>query len=302
MIPFMSTKALRCISLMILATALNVAEAQELVVSDLHNSGCLNETRGDESQSVPTIVLTKDGSILSVELLNFEANCCIGGFHVASNINGEGDGEISPVTIRVNSFNEGFECDCICPYNISFTIHDLKPNSFYLDCWWYKGQIELTEGEPLVLADVRENVTVDGMNYVLQKAMHHAMLTRNDWSGELRIPSKLTYEGQTYTVTSIANDAFRDNTTLTKVTIPETVRKMGFEDAEGFYSNPFIGCTSLESIEVDENNPVLCAVDGVLFNKDRTKLFSYPAGARSTSYIVPESVTWVEGLAFAYNK
>ena len=42
--------------------------------------------------------------------------------------------------------------NCECPFNVSFTIRDFEPNSFYLNCLWYKGQVELTEGEPLVLA------------------------------------------------------------------------------------------------------------------------------------------------------
>ena len=39
------------------------------------------------------------------------------------------------------------------------------------------------------------------------------------------------------------------------------------------------GCTALESIEVEEDNPILCAVAGVLFNKEKTRLYTYPAAA-----------------------
>ena len=55
---------------------------------------------------------------------------------------------------------------CFCPFNVSFTVLDLEPNVFYLKCWWFEGLAELTEGEPLVLEDVREN----GVNYTLWKA------------------------------------------------------------------------------------------------------------------------------------
>ena len=153
----------------------------------------------------------------------------------------------------------------------------------------------------MVLADVYEDATIEGMNYTLRKAFHQATVAKSDWAGELHIPSELTYEGQTYTVTSIDADAFRDNTALTKVTIPQTVKSMGFDVEYGFYRNLFVGCTALESIEVEEGNPVLSAVEGVLFDKEKTKLFTYPAAASRTSYTVPEGVTWIEGEAFAYN-
>ena len=45
----------------------------------------------------------------------------------------------------------------------------------------------------------------------------------------------------------------------------------------------------------------MSSVDGVLFNKDKTQLYCYPAGARRENYTVPDGVTWTGGDAFAYN-
>ena len=124
--------------------------ASAQTVSDVKNSGCLNESRGAESQRVPTIVLTKEGSVLSVQLLNYEENCCVEEFEVTSSISGGSDGAPLSLSISVVPDDE-WVCDCICPFNVSFTVRDLEPNSFYLDCWWYKGLVKLTEGEALVL-------------------------------------------------------------------------------------------------------------------------------------------------------
>ena len=44
-----------------------------------------------------------------------------------------------------------------------------------------------------------------------------------------------------------------------------------FVDAKAFYS-----CWALQNIEVDENNPNYCDVDGVLYNKDKTEIICYP--------------------------
>ena len=44
-----------------------------------------------------------------------------------------------------------------------------------------------------------------------------------------------------------------------------------FVDEKAFYS-----CWALQNIEVDENNPNYCDIDGVLYNKDMTELLCYP--------------------------
>lgn len=125
-----------------------LASAQ--TVSDVQNSGCLSETRGEEPQREPTIVLTKEGSVLSVQLLNYEGNCCTDYFNATYSISSGSDGGLCSVSINVAPVAE-LDCDCMCPFNVSFTIRDLEPNRFYLDCWWYKGTVNLKEGKPLVL-------------------------------------------------------------------------------------------------------------------------------------------------------
>ena len=291
--------------LMLLPTALNVVEAQgqELPISDKQNSGCLSRTRGyeDEEEPIPTIILTKEGSVLAVEVQNIISNCATSDFVVKSSTSEDNDGSPCTLSVNVTPVTGELEADCLCPFNVSFTIRDLEPNSFYLDCWWYKGLVELKDGEPLVLEDAYDDVTIDGMNFTLRKAFHHAMLTKSEWVGEVRIPSEVNYEGQTYSVTSIYNDTFTDNTSLTKVYIPRTIKNMDFSKEGGIHRNPFARCSALESIEVEDGNPVLCTVDGVLFNKEKTRLYSYPAADSRTSYTVPKGVTWIDDAAFACN-
>ena len=134
-------------TLFILTLLPMLASAQ--TASDVQNSGCLSKTRGEEAQMEPTIILTKEGSTLSVQLLNYESNCATQDFNVSSSINGEGG--IYGVSVDINPVLPEEATWCLCPFNISFTIHDMEPNCFYLNCWWYSGNVELTEGEPLVL-------------------------------------------------------------------------------------------------------------------------------------------------------
>ena len=55
--------------------------------------------------------------------------------------------------------------------------------------------------------------------------------------------------------------------------------------------------SALTSITVDAANTQYSSVDGVLFNKDATKLVAYPSG-RSGSYTIPDGVTSIGEAAF----
>ena len=121
----------KLLSLFILMLLPMLASAQ--TASDVQNSGCLSKTRGEETQWEPTIILTKEGSTLSVQLLNYESNCATQDFNVSSSINGEGG--IYGVSVDINPVLPEEAYWCLCPFNISFTIHDMEPNNFYFNCW-----------------------------------------------------------------------------------------------------------------------------------------------------------------------
>lgn len=92
-------------------------------------------------------------------------------------------------------------------------------------------------------------------------------------------------------VTEISENAFDDCNNLTELTIPESVKYI-----EEFAIS---GTEKLENINVSENNAYFCSVDGILFNKNRTTLIKYPNGKTQTEYTVEESVTKIDGGAFA---
>ena len=93
-------------------------------------------------------------------------------------------------------------------------------------------------------------------------------------------------------VTSIGSSAFRCCTSLANITIPDSVISI-FDDV-------FISCDSLTSIEVSDNNKNYSSVDGVLFNKDKSKLITYPDGKTDNTYEIPNSVTSIGSFAFSY--
>ena len=162
-----------------------------------------------------------------------------------------------------------------------------------------------------LLPAVAERVTIDGLKYYLLSNIHEACLVNeNTWSGELDIPTEVSYDGQTYAVTGLSWLAFGNCTELTKVRIPKTIKRVihqSLSDGAGNGSvsddcmNPFSGCSALESIEVDEDNSIFKAVDGILFSKDGTRLYCYPGGHKAESYTVPDKVTWIGTAAFKAN-
>lgn len=78
------------------------------------------------------------------------------------------------------------------------------------------------------------------------------------------------------------------------MSIPKSVEKID-EYAFGWTRN-------LENITVDEENTNFSSVDGVLFNKDKTKLIRYPSANSATSYQIPETVTEINCCAFDCSK
>ena len=45
----------------------------------------------------------------------------------------------------------------------------------------------------------------------------------------------------------------------------------------------------------------MCSVDGILFSKDKTELYCYPAGMQHEEFSIPENVTWIGCGAIADN-
>ena len=136
-------------------------------------------------------------------------------------------------------------------------------------------------------------------------------------------------------VISIGYQAFDHCSQLTSITIPDSVKRIEsyafsgctnlqtvaigkgveymdsrclYEDEDeynyfGQYGYAFSNCFSLESITVNEENMYYSSDDyGVLFNKDKTKLYVYPSGNERTSYVFPDTVITVANKAFANAK
>ena len=92
-------------------------------------------------------------------------------------------------------------------------------------------------------------------------------------------------------VKEIEDCAFCFCKSLTNITISDNVTWIGYD--------AFCYCDSLPRIDVNINNGVYSSYNGVLFNKNKTKLICCPAG-QTGSYTIPDSVTSVEYDAFRH--
>ena len=93
------------------------------------------------------------------------------------------------------------------------------------------------------------------------------------------------------TVTNIGSYAFSECNSIKKIEISSNV-----ESIEGY---AFANCSSLESIIVASNNENYMSENGVLFNKSRTRILSYPAEKKDKEeYSIPSGVTSIAESAF----
>ena len=91
-------------------------------------------------------------------------------------------------------------------------------------------------------------------------------------------------------LTEIGDSAFAYNTGFSGITISEKITAVGV--------GAFKGCTKMTAIKVNASNPNYTAVDGVLFNKSKTKLMQFPAGKAATEYVIDGNVTDIDEDAF----
>lgn len=143
------------------------------------------------------------------------------------------------------------------------------------------------------------------------------------YSGDIVIPSTVTFNDKTYSVTSIGVNAFYDCTSLTSIFIPESVTSIGIYAFRGCTSltsisipksvkrmgiAAFFGCTSLTTISIPES--VTSIVDGAFSLCSSLTSISIPEGVTSigeksfnyctslTTISIPESVTRIRNSAF----
>ena len=160
-----------------------------------------------------------------------------------------------------------------------------------------------------------ETIEINGIWYNITTYDKIAEVTNNpskspDYSGDITIPEKITYNSIEYLVTKIGDTAFTYCTNLTSVTIPNSVISIGwwsFMDCSGLKSieipqsvttigtSTFANCSGLNSIKVESNNPQYDSRNSCNAIIE-TSSNSLILGCKNT--IIPNSVTSIKTSAF----
>ena len=91
-------------------------------------------------------------------------------------------------------------------------------------------------------------------------------------------------------VTNIGDNAFWLDPGLKSLVLPASV--------DHIEKGAFKKCSSLAAIQVAEDNPEYCSVDGVLFHRKQRKLITYPQGKKGKRYTIPTGVIRIGDGAF----
>lgn len=172
----------------------------------------------------------------------------------------------------------------------------------------------------------QNTVEIDGIVYAL--ASKYAMVFPKDleyneelqtdissYSGDINIPSTVSYNDKDYTVNTIYFEAFKGSD-ITSITLPNTIEEIlkdafvgcthlrsitlpaSVESLDDNETNVFAYCTSLQEINVDPANTKYASQDGVLYNKAMTILRAFPGGVETFSNF-PETVQRIGSESFA---
>ena len=124
-----------------------------------------------------------------------------------------------------------------------------------------------------------DTVIIDGLKYQLDSNNIAAVIGYTDAPQSVTIPSTISYANETLRVTSIDQGAFQGCTSLTSVTIPDSVTSIG--------NGSFSHCTSLTSVTIPDS---VTSIGDYVFN-----------GCTSlTSVTIGNSVTNIGNWAFFY--
>ena len=157
---------------------------------------------------------------------------------------------------------------------------------------------------------------LNGIAYNVLSPTEHTVevtvLSCNLYQGNIDIPSTVVYNGETYSVVALGEEAFYC-ASLSSITIPSSVVQIKRGCFLGAYGPTTINipasvteieplafaARNLTSINVDENNPNYMSMDRILFSKDTVTVVECLM-TRSGAVSLPQSIKHIAELAFAY--
>lgn len=136
--------------------------------------------------------------------------------------------------------------------------------------WWGNANGQIFNG----CSNLKEVILEEGIEEISGRAFDSCSKIK-----EWKLPKSLK---------RIGPGAFQ-STGVEEFNIPENVESI---------AATFISSSNLSRINVDSNNKYFTSVDGILFDKDSTRLIKYPENRDGRSYEVPNTVNTIDANAF----
>lgn len=92
-------------------------------------------------------------------------------------------------------------------------------------------------------------------------------------------------------VKTTSNSVYSDKN-LQTITIPTGLTKDGLKEGA------IVACEKINEYKVANDNPDFIGIDGVVFNKEKDKLFFYPPSKAGATYAIPETVKEIAAQSF----
>lgn len=142
---------------------------------------------------------------------------------------------------------------------------------------------------------LNDEFTVDNATFAV--VGYNALEIRSIGGAEnVAIPETVDYGGSIYTVISVGRP-----TDLSGDRVPvEGVKSVYIPKSVKFIWDMAFITTTLEEINVDENNVKFTSSDGVLYTKSLYTLIAYPTSNERTEYVIPDSTKMIANHAFWY--
>jgi hypothetical protein len=276
----------------------------------------------DGCSTITTILFGSNSQLITIGDEAFNA-LQINSMTVPANVTSIGKGafkncsQLTSVTFAENSElktigNQAFlDCGNLTTFEIPNSVTLIEDNAFencsLLTSVVFRGNIPVKFN-----TDVFEDISTDAIAYYIGDPNTNLSSWPNfkrqitylvDASNNVTIRAfdSKTYDG-TFTipdtiwnkpVTTIHEDAFEYCHNLSSITVPNTVTTIG--------ANAFRDCSNLTEIIVSPTNDNYSDINGVLFNKSKTTLISFPRGNGVTTYTIPENVTTIGDSVFNKN-
>ncbi len=228
---------------------------------------------GQSSNRVVAQRISKEGELLwgenGLEIEKMNNNYSYSDFSIQSTDDNEiaffylqssSSTEQIPIVATVHTSDTTFRAKS-CISNYISNKRNLQSTPAYNDNWlvsWIEDKQLLIQGVSCELPrlTIGDKFTVDGIHYeVLNESgqvavtyygdKHNSIPDEYKYAGEVVIPETVSYQGATYSVTSIGDWAFYDCSGLTEITIPESVTSIG--------QSAFFSCTGLTEITIPES-------------------------------------------------